>query len=115
QKRLNKFRQLRTGKSRWSFIYFIYTSILLLIQSRNFGYLKEFLSFGLPFIRGFDLSKLSKKNILLGFISACDAYSIDYEIAQNCGKGAISTELGIQDAGAIDNVLRDELMSAKVN
>ena len=64
-------------------------------------------------MRGFNLSKISKKSIVIGFISACDAYSLDYEIARNCGKGAISTELGIQDSGAIDNVLRDNLYAAE--
>jgi hypothetical protein len=64
------------------------------------------------FIHGFDLSKLSKKNILLGFISACDAYSFDYQIARNCGKGAVSVELGIQEIGAIDNVRRDKSLIA---
>ena len=80
------------------------------IASGNFLRAKEFLSFGLPFVRGFNLSRLPRKTLLLGFISACDAYSFDYEIAKNCGKGAISTNLGIQDTGAIDNIIRDRLI-----
>lgn len=68
----------------------------------------------MPFIKGVDISKLPGKGILLGFISACDAYSLDYEIARNCGKGAISTELGIQDTGAANNALRDKLMKERV-
>lgn len=110
QKNLERFKELKLAKSKLALPYLLFFLALKLVSSKSFFWLRELLSFALPFIRGFDLSRLPRKTILLGFISACDAYSLDYEIAQNCGKGAISTELGIQDTGAIDNVLRDKLM-----
>ena len=64
----------------------------------------------LSYLRGFNLGKISSNFVLIGFISACDAYSFDYQVASNCGKGALSMELGIQDIGAIDNVLRDKFL-----
>jgi len=110
QKKLERFKELKLAKSKLALSYLLSCLAFKLLSSKSPFWLKEFLSFGLPFIRGFDLSRLPRKSVLLGFISACDAYSLDYEIAQNCGKGAISIELGIQDTGAIDNVLRDKLM-----
>ncbi len=70
---------------------------------------REFFAYGIPFVRGFDLSRLPARSILIGFISACDPYSYDEEIARNCGKGAVSRETGVQDSGALDNVIRDKL------
>lgn len=110
QKKLERFKELRLAKSKLALPYLVLSLAVKLVGSKGLFWPKEFLSFGCPFIRGFDLSRLPRRSILLGFISACDAYSLDYGIAQNCGKGAISTELGIQDTGAIDNVLRDKLM-----
>jgi len=69
--------------------------------------LKDLSPVALSFLRGFNLSRVSDKNILLGFVSACDAYSFDFQIARNCGKGAVSARAGVQDIGAMDNVLRD--------
>lgn len=109
EKKLEKFKGLKSAKNKYALPYLLYFLGLSLMNSKGLFFLKELFSFGLPFIKGFDLSKLSRKSILLGFISACDAYSLDYAIARNCGKGAISVELGVQDTGAIDNVLRDQL------
>lgn len=110
QKRLERFKELKLAKSRFTLAYLVFFLGIKLIGPKTLFWLKEFISFGLPFIKGFDLARLPRKSILLGFISACDAYSLDYEVAKNCGKGAISTELGIQDTGAIDNILRDNLV-----
>lgn len=55
----------------------------------------------------FDLSNFPDSFLLLGFISACDKYSFDSDIARNCGKGAISSRRGVQPCGALDNINRD--------
>lgn len=68
-------------------------------------------SFVLPFARGFDLARLPARPLLIGFISACDGLIYDEAVAQNCGKGAISKELGVQSCGALDNVVRDVVLS----
>lgn len=114
QKILEKFKELKLAKSKLAFPYLIFFLTFKFLSFKSLFWLKELLSFGLPFIKGFDLSKLPGETVLLGFISACDAYSLDYEIARNCGKGAISLELGIQDTGALDNVLRDRLMRERL-
>lgn len=110
QRDLEKFKELKSRGSNVALPYLLSSLALKFTNLRNLLWLKEFLAFAPPFIKGFDLSKLPGRGVLLGFISACDAYSLDYQIAQNCDKGAISCELGIQDTGAIDNVLRDRLM-----
>ena len=107
---LEKFLELKKRKSKLAVPYLFLSLAHKFIDFKRIVFLKELLTFGFQFIRGFNLSRLPQKGVLLGFISACDAYSLDYQIARNCGKGAISVELGIQDMGAIDNVLRDKLL-----
>lgn len=114
QKDLGRFRDLKISGNRLALAYLIVSLAKSLFNSKTFAHTKEFFSLAAPFMRGFNLSKLPKKSILIGFISACDAYSFDYEIAKNCGKGAVSVELGIQDTGAIDNVLRDKMFETAV-
>jgi hypothetical protein len=77
-------------------------------NGKNLKYLLQFLKLCKLLKWGFDISEISKKFLLLGFISACDSFSYDEEVAKNCGKGAISLELGIQDMGALDNVMREK-------
>ncbi len=82
--------------------------IAMFLRFRYLTRLKDLIPLAFSFVRGFKLAKVSNKNILLGFVSACDAYSFDYQIADNCGKGAISVGSGVQNIGAIDNVFREE-------
>jgi len=107
QKHLFRFRDLRVKHHPLASAYLVASLILQLMRRRNRRCLCGLLSYFKPFIRGFDLSRLSRRCLLLGFISACDAYSLDYDIARNCGKGSLSTEFGVQDSGAFYNVLSD--------
>jgi MoaA/NifB/PqqE/SkfB family radical SAM enzyme len=68
--------------------------------------LQDLIPMFVSFVRGFKLVTVATDYILIGFISACDAYSLDFRIAGNCGKGAISSGAGVQDIGALDNVFR---------
>ena len=104
---LEKFKDMKIRGNKLALPYLMVCLIFKLVGLRGLFLLREFLSFSFPFIRGFNLSKLPRKSVLLGFITACDSYSLDYQIAQNCGKGAISVEFGVEDCGAIDNVRRD--------
>lgn len=113
QAKLEKYKNLKIKNSGQAVPYLLLFLFLNLMKFKAFFWLRELLSFSLPFVRGFALSRLSRKSVLLGFISACDAFSLDYEIAKNCGKGAISNEFGIQDIGALDNVRRDNLAKGK--
>jgi len=114
QRRLERFKELRLIKSKLASPYLFLSLAVEFLNPRIFLWFREFLSFGLSLITGFNLAHLPKRSILLGFISACDAYSFDFKVAQNCGKGAVSVELGIQDTGAIDNVLRDKLARGRL-
>lgn len=104
---LEKYKRLKLKESVWALPYLIFSLFFKSIKSRRLWAIREAFCLGLPFIRGFDLGLLPGRSFLLGFISACDAYSFDYEVAKNCGKGAISSDLGIGDNGALDNVTRD--------
>ncbi|MFH1531316.1 MAG: radical SAM protein [Pseudomonadota bacterium] len=58
---------------------------------------------------GFDLSRIKRRPILLGFITACDPWIHDEEVSANCGKGEVSTDLGHYDSGADANIARERL------
>ncbi len=58
---------------------------------------------------GFDLSRIKRRPILLGFITAFYTFIHDDEISTNCGKGEVSTDLGHYDSGADANVARERL------
>jgi len=111
ERNLERFKEMKLSGNRLAVPYLVASLARALFDRRTFRHMGSLLSMALPFLRGFNLSRLSGSNILIGYISACDAYSFDYEIAKNCGKGAISCELGIQDTGAIDNILRDKIYS----
>lgn len=79
-----------------------------LIKLKQVIYFLKLFNLSSLLYRGFDISRIPSDFLLLGFISACDSFSYDEDIAKNCGKGAISLELGIQEMGALDNVLREK-------
>ena len=56
---------------------------------------------------GMNLDKVSRRMVLLGFITACDPYNFDAQVAINCGKGELSVDGGFIDSGAIANVKRE--------
>jgi uncharacterized radical SAM superfamily Fe-S cluster-containing enzyme len=110
QKNLDRFKDLKLSNEKLASCYLFFSLISKFTCIKSLLRQKGLLPMAFSFLRGFNLSKISDKNILLGFISACDAYSFDCQIAQNCGKGAVSAELGVQDIGALDNVFRDNGM-----
>ena len=56
---------------------------------------------------GFDLSRLSRKIILLGSITACDPWIHDEAVSANCGKGEVANDIGVNESGADANVGRE--------
>jgi len=97
----------------------IFLIISLPFSLRFSKYLIKFivsgLSYLLNFIKIFNLSNLSDKLLLIGFITACDLYSYDDKIAKNCGKGVISAIRGINDNGALDNIIRDRTNNENIS
>ncbi len=75
---------------------------------RGLGFMFDGVLLRLLLTFGFDLSRLPGRNILLGFITACDPYIYDSEVAKNCGKGDVSMDLGVKPSGAAANILRDK-------
>lgn len=56
---------------------------------------------------GMNLSEVPKSALLLGFITACDPYNFDAQVAVNCGKGELSVDGGFVESGAVANVERE--------
>jgi len=107
QNKLDRFNKLYLKNKKIGFFYLLFSLFTQFISFKNLANLKDLLPLVFSFARGFKLSRLSRKNILLGFITACDSYSFDYAVARNCGKGAVSVDFGSQDIGAVDNILRN--------
>lgn len=56
---------------------------------------------------GMNLSEVPNRMLLIGFITACDPWNFDAEVAVNCGKGELSVDGGFEESGAVANVRRE--------
>jgi uncharacterized radical SAM superfamily Fe-S cluster-containing enzyme len=72
----------------------------------------DFLRLQLLFRTGMKLDEVSRKVVMLGFITACDPYNFDEQVAVNCGKGELSMDGGFIDSGAVANMLREARFDA---
>ena len=90
-----------------SSLYLAFHLAVATVRKKAFRFLFDgaFLLFLL--VSGFNLSRIKRRPILLGFITACDPWIHDEQVALNCGKGEISTEQGFFDSGADANVARE--------
>lgn len=97
----------------------LFVLLLIPFTFRISKYLPSFIfasvSYLFNFITAFNLSKLSNRFLLIGFITACDLYSYDEKISNNCGKGVISAIRGISDNGALDNIRRDMVNNENIS
>ena len=62
---------------------------------------------------GFAIKRVPRRNLLVGYISACDPLIWDEAVARNCGKGDIAVDIGSHDSGATANVERDRRIYAE--
>ena len=59
------------------------------------------------FKAGMNLTEVPRRFLLLGFITACDPLNFDAKVAENCGKGELSSDGGFIESGAVANVARE--------
>ena len=78
------------------------------IRKKGYPLLADGLILNLMLLLGFDLSRIRRKLILIGFITACDPWIHDQEISDNCGKGELSNDEGLHESGADANVAREQ-------
>lgn len=109
QKKLEKFKKLKLANKKIALPYFIFSIVRMLLNSNFLFWCREFLLFSLW---SYNLTSLPGRSTLIGFISSCDTYSFDTTIAKNCAKGVISLELGVNDSGALNNVMAGKLLAA---
>jgi hypothetical protein len=67
----------------------------------------DFFVLGMLMKFGFNLRRVRKRSLMLGYITACDPLIYDSDVAENCGKGEISRDLAFQESGALANVMRE--------
>ena len=68
----------------------------------------DFMRLQLLLRTGMKLDEVSRRVVMLGFITACDPHNFDEQVAINCGKGELSTDGGFVDSGAQANVRREQ-------
>jgi len=64
------------------------------------------------FQEGMNLARVPDRFLMLGFITACDPYNFDAQVAINCGKGELSVDGGFTESGAVANVSREARFEA---
>ncbi len=67
----------------------------------------DFIRLQLLFRSGMKLDEVSRKVVMLGFITACDPHNYDAQVGVNCGKGELSMDGGFIESGAVANVQRE--------
>jgi MoaA/NifB/PqqE/SkfB family radical SAM enzyme len=106
--KLDRFRDMFVGGSRRrAAAYLLSHCGIAITRKRGFPLLLDGLMLNVLLALGFDLSRIRRKLILIGAISACDPWMYDEQIAANCGKGEISNDQGVHEAGAWANVSRE--------
>ena len=102
---------LKKGKTaRW---FWAVKAGLSVLNPRNLGFFLDFFRLQLLLKLGFNLGKLRSSSLLLGFITACDPLIFDEQIAEFCGKGELSTDVGLEESGAKANLKREQIWREK--
>ena len=107
--RLDRFREMLPRNRGAAIAYLALHGAVATSLKGGYGLLWDGLVLHLLLWLGFDLSRMSRKLILLGAITACDPWIHDEAIAANCGKGEVANDVGIHEAGATANVSRERL------
>lgn len=78
------------------------------LQPRGIAFLlKDLLITKIRLLPRFQLKGFPENLILVGFITACDSYIMDYQVSLNCGKGELAPDVDVTDSGAYVNIARD--------
>lgn len=113
ERALERFRRRRARGRRRAVPLLVAEALPRLVSWKAIGLCVDFAALALMMALGFDLQRARRRTLMLGYITACDPLIYDTGIAENCGKGEISRDLGIQEAGALANVLREHRWRAQ--
>jgi len=102
EKKINSIRKKRSK------IDIIWLLSPLLLNLKNYKYYFELYRFLKRKPLTFS-SKKKNKLLILAFAIICEPDNFDYQLLPYCNQGEISTDLGINDAVAVPNVLREKL------
>ncbi len=106
--RLDRFRDMFVAGSRRRAAAYLFTHCgIAITRKRGYPLLMDGLMLNVLLALGFDLSRIRRRLILIGAISACDPWMYDEQVAANCGKGEVSNDQGVHEAGAWANVSRE--------
>ncbi len=106
---LERFRRLLRRSRALAAPYLLFHAAVAVLRRRGWPLLVDGALLSLMLLLGFDLSRIKRRVILIGFITACDPWIHDVEVAANCGKGEVAGDVGTHEAGADANVARERL------
>jgi uncharacterized radical SAM superfamily Fe-S cluster-containing enzyme len=107
EKALERYRERCGAGRRVAAFRLLLESLPSLLTPKMLPLMGEFAALTLMMAMGFNLRRVKRRSVLLGYITACDPQIYDAAVSANCGKGEISSDLGIQESGAMANVLRE--------
>ncbi len=104
---LERYRKRFVASKKSATPLFLLELLPILLRPRTLPLLFEFAALTLMMAVGFNLRHVRRRSILLGYITACDPQIFDTDVSENCGKGEISRDLGVQESGAQANIMRE--------
>ena len=104
---LERFRKRRRKWRKASVLLLALESMPVFLAPRCLRYAADLAAMNLMMALGFNLRRARSKGVMLGYITACDPLIYDAAVAEQCGKGEVSRDLGFQEAGALANVMRE--------
>lgn len=115
EEKLERYRRLTRGgrRRRLPTLWLAFALIPHFLSGKAMRFVWDGLVLELLMWLGFDLSRIPRRNLLIGYITACDPLIWDVDVAKNCGKGDIAVDIGSHDSGATANVERDRRIYAE--
>lgn len=107
ERALDRFRRRRAAGSKTAAPLFLAEAAPFFLKPGALALAGDFLALSLMMALGFNLRRAKRRSVMLGYITACDPHIYDAAVADYCGKGEISRDLGTQESGALANVLRE--------
>lgn len=111
ERALERFRTRRRKWRKLAAIRLALESMPVFLTLRSLRYASDLIAMNLMMAMGFNLRRARSQGVMLGYITACDPRIYDAAVAEQCGKGEISRDLGFQEAGALANVMREHRWS----
>ena len=79
----------------------------LFLSWRALRFVKDLVVLKFLLLTAFSLGRIPSRNLLIGYVTACDPHIFDAQISANCGKGEFAMDMGLNPSGAMANIERE--------